>query len=85
MTQPTKETMKNTLDTLKLGMFPIMLAFVIWFMNDFNKRFRQVEQDLQYIRTDQRLIQRDISELKEDTNSLRSDVDNIKNSLYSQP
>jgi len=71
MTKETAANMKNAVDMVKLAMFPVLLAFVIWFMNDFNKRFKQVESDLQIIKMDQRLIQRDVQELRVDTNELK--------------
>lgn len=81
MTEQTKDNAEQILGVIKLALFPVLLMFVVWYINKLDKRFDRWETDLQEMKINQRVIQRDIQELKVDTGKLQNDVDILKKNL----
>lgn len=84
MTDTQKNDIEKTINAFKLIAFPVLLAFMLWYLNKMDSRFDKWEDDIQEMKINQSVIQRDINELKIDTNRLRDDVDELKQNMKKQ-
>lgn len=82
MTDKNSDDLERTVAAIKMVVFPLLLAFMIWYLNKMDNRFDKWEVDIQEMKINQRVIQRDITELKEDTTQLQRDVDTVKKNLF---